>query len=180
MQKLSVPLLKQGKLECGPTALRMVLHYFRKNVSSDEIIKGVSGIKKYGVRTIKLADFARNLGFKVYCYSYNQKLSRGRAEIKKPAKSDILKFLKEKIPVILAVRSFLLFNKKPSSRGHFIVITKYEKGWFWYNDPKDGKQHQIKEKDLVLAWFNNILNSSAYLLAIQPKKVPPRVYFRLI
>lgn len=169
MQRLSVPLMKQGKLECGPTALRMVLHYFGKEVSSKEIIKEIGGIKKYGVRTIKLADFAQKLGFKVYCYSYNNKLSKGKAEIKKPAKSGIIKFLKKKLPVIIAVRQFLLFNEEPSDMGHFIVITEYENGKFWYNDPEDGKLHQIKEDDLIFAWYNNILDSSAYLLVLQPK-----------
>jgi len=169
MQKLSIPLFKQGKLECGPTALKMVLHYFRKEVSSKEITKRIGGIKTYGVRTIKLADFAEKLGFKVYCYSYNKKLSKGKTEIKKPAKSDITKFLKKKLPVIIAVRSFLLFNEEPSDMGHFIVITKYEKSTFHYNDPRDGKRHQIKEDDLMFAWYNNVLDSSAYLLVLQPK-----------
>jgi len=169
MQKLSVPLLKQGKLGCGPTALKMVLHYFDKEVSSNEIIKKISGIKKYGVKTIKLADFAQKLGFKVYCYSSNKKLSKDKAEIKKPAKLDIIKFLKKKLPVIIAVRSFLLFNEEPSDMGHFIVITKYEAGIFYYNDPRDGKRHQIKEDDLMFVWHNNVLDSSAYLLVLQPK-----------
>lgn len=169
MQKLSIPLLKQGKLECGPTALKMVLHYFDKGVSLNEIIKKIGGIKKDGVRTIKLADFAQKLGFKVYCYSYNKKLSKGKAEIKKPTKSDIIKFLKKKLPVIIGVRSFLLFNKEQSDMGHCIVITKYEKGTFYYNDPRDGKRHQIKESDLMFAWHNHVLDSSAYLLVLQPK-----------
>ena len=169
MQKLSVPLFKQGKLECGPTALKMVLHYFGKEVSSNEVTKNIGGIKKYGVKTIKLADFAERLGFKVYCYSYNKKLSKGKARIKKPAKSDIIRFLKKKLPVIIAVRSFLLFNEEPSDMGHFIVITKYEKGAFYYNDPRDGKRHQIEEENLLFAWYNNVLDSSAYLLVLQPK-----------
>ncbi len=169
MKNLAVPLLKQNKMTCGITALRMVLLYFGKNISSEEIIKKVGGIKKYGVRTIKLAEFAKNLGFKVYCYSYNKKLAKGKARIKKPSKLDIIKFLKKKLPVIISVRSFLLFNEEPSKAGHFIVITKYEKGRFWYNDPDDGKQHKIKEDELLFAWFNNILDSSAYLLVLQPK-----------
>lgn len=169
MKNLPVPLLKQGKLECGPTALRMVLQYFGKKVSNMAIVKKIGGIKKYGVRTIKLADFAERLGFKVYCYSANRKLAKGEAKIKKPAKSDIIRFLKKKLPVIITVRQFLLYHEKPSDMGHFIVITKYENGQFWYNDPEDGKQHKIKEEDLMLAWLNNVSDSSAYLLVIQPK-----------
>jgi len=168
MKRIPVPLLKQNKMTCGPTALRMVISYFGKQVSEEEILQKIGGIKKFGVRTIKLADFAKSLGFKTYCYSYNKKLSKGKAEIKKPSKFDILKFLKKKIPVILSVRSFILFNKKPSNNGHFIIITKYEKGEFYYNDPNDGKKHKIKEADLLFAWYNHILDSSGYLLALRP------------
>ncbi len=169
MENLSVPLLKQGKFDCGPIALKMVLQYFNKDISYNQIIKEIGGIKKYGVKTISLASFAKKLGFKVECYSYNKKLAKKIAKIRKPTKIDIIKFLKRKLPVIITVRSFILFNKKLSEIGHFIVITKYEKGIFCYNDPNDGKQHKIRENDLMFAWFNNVLDSSAYLLVLQPK-----------
>ncbi|MFH1452212.1 MAG: C39 family peptidase [archaeon] len=169
MKKLSVQLIEQDKLECGPTALAMVLRYFKKKISPGEITKEIGGIKKYGASTINLADFARRRGFKVYCYSYNKKLSKGKAEIKKPKKLDIIKFLDMKLPMIIAVRSFLLYDEKPSSEGHFVVITKYEKGKFYYNDPFDGKEHKIKENDLMFVWFNNVLDSSAYLLVLEPQ-----------
>ena len=169
MKKLSVPLLKQKKLACGPTALSMVLQYFGKEVSPEEIVKKIGGLMKSGIKTIKLADFAKSLGFKVECYSYNEKLAKGKAKIKKPTKYDIIKFLGKGLPVIIAVRSFILFNKKYSGHGHFIVITKYEKGKFWYNDPWGEKEHIINEDNLMFAWFNNVLGSSAYLLVLQPK-----------
>ena len=169
MRNLSVPLLKQKRLECGPTALRMVLHYFGEKVSSGEIIGKIGGIKRYGVRTIALADFAKRAGFKVECYSYNKRLAKGKAEVIRPDKTHILRFLKKRLPVIIAVRAFLLFDGEPTDMGHFIVITKYEKGRFWYNDPEDGKQHRIKENDLMFAWLNNVVDSSAYLLVLHQK-----------
>ena len=180
MKKLSVPLLKQTKLSCGVTALRMVLQYFGKNISSKEIVKRIGGIKKYGVRTIKLADFARSLGFKVECYSYNGKRAKDKARIKKPSKADIIKFLRKKLPVILAVNSFALHNKGLLGMGHFIVITKYEKGRFWYNNPLDGRPHIIKEEDLLFAWHNNILDSSAYLLVLKPRTQSKTVVLYLL
>lgn len=169
MRKLSVPLLKQGNLNCGPTVLRMVLCYFGKNVSQHEIIKKVGGTKKYGIKTVKLAEFARNLGFETDCYSYNKKLAQSKIKIRKPKKSDIINFLKKGLPVIIAVRTFLLYKEKPSKTGHFIVLIKYEKGKFWYNDPNDGKEHKVNEETLMCALLNNALDSSAYLLVIKPK-----------
>lgn len=170
MKNLSVPLMRQKKNECGPTALRIVLKYFGEDISQKEIISKVGGIKKYGVKTVDLAGAVEDLGFKVHCYSYNKKMSAGKAKIRKPKKSDIVKFLKKKLPVILAVRSSLLFGRKTSTPGHFIVITKYENGKFWYNDPRDGKNHKIDEEDLMFAWFNNVLDSSAYLLVLEPRQ----------
>ncbi|OGM05399.1 hypothetical protein A2715_04255 [Candidatus Woesebacteria bacterium RIFCSPHIGHO2_01_FULL_39_32] len=165
---MKVPLFKQkDKLDCGPTALRMVLEYYGKKIRADEIIKGIGGIKNFGVRTIKLADFARKLGFKTLCLSYNEKLSKGKAKIKTPSKSDIINVLDKNRPAILSVNTSILFgNKSPKDMGHFIVVTIYKNGYFWYNDPRDGKEHKIEEEKLLFAWFNNVLDSSAYLLAI--------------
>ncbi len=148
----------------------MALKYFGKDIREDQIIRSVGGIKKYGVRTIKLAEFAKKLSFRIECLSYNRKLAKGKAKIKKPNKKDILKFLKKDIPVILAVRSSLLYGEKSSDNGHFIVVTSYKNGIFWYNDPHDGKRHQLAEEDLLFAWLNSVLDSSAYLLAIWPEK----------
>lgn len=148
----------------------MVFGYFGKDVSENQIIKSIGGIKKYGVRTIKLAEFAKKFGFEEECLSYNRKMARGEAKHKKPDKKDILKLLKKNIPVILSVRSFLFYNKKPSKNGHFIIITRYQNGIFWYNDPGDGKRHKMTEEDLLFAWFNHVLDSTAYLLAVWPTK----------
>ncbi|MBN2067006.1 MAG: C39 family peptidase [Candidatus Diapherotrites archaeon] len=170
-RQIDTPKIKQDrKLDCGIAALRMVSRYFGKDISAKEIIKKVGGIKKFGVRAIELADFAKNIGFKVECYSFNKKLARGKAKIKPPEKADILKFLNKKIPVIIAVRSWILYNKRPSKMGHFIVITDHKDGKFSYNDPKDGKKHQINEEKLMFAWHAHIEDSSAYLLAIKAKK----------
>ena len=169
MKNIKVPLLKQGKMECGPTSLRMVLKYFNKTLSQKDIINKIGGLKKFGVRTIDLADFARNLGFDVYCYSNNEKFSHGKADIKKPNKSEILKFLRKDLPVIISVKSYILFNKEKSKNGHFIVVIGYEKGKFNYNDPSDGKQKEINEDKLMKALNENSVDSSAYLLVIQPR-----------
>ncbi len=169
MKKIPVPLFKQTHNACGPTSLKMVLKYFGKEISLSEIIKGVGGIKKFGVRSISLAAYSKKIGFKAYCFSYNAKMAKGQAEIIKPSKDLILKFLKKRLPVIIAVRTFLLRNQGYSKSGHFIVITKYENGIFWYNDPSFAKEFKIKENDLMFAWYNNVLKSTGYMLVIESK-----------
>lgn len=148
----------------------MTLAYFGEDIQEKELSKLTGGIKKYGLKTIKLADAAEKLGFEIECLSYNKKLAFNRAKIKKPNIDDILKYLNKKVPVIVAVRSSLLYDEKSTKAGHFIVISKWKSGFFYYNDPTDGKSHKIKEEALRFAWLNNVLNSSAYLLVIWPKK----------
>lgn len=167
---MKIPLYKQKKNTCGPTALRMVLRHFGYHVSESEIIKAIGGLKKFGVRTIELAEFAKRAGFNIECLSYNSKLAKRKAIIKRPNVQDILKFLKRKIPVMIAVRSAALYeDEKLKKMGHFIVITRHEKNRFWYNDPLDGRRHKIEKDKLMFAWHNNVLDSSAYFLAIWPK-----------
>src|SRR3989338_6957138 len=165
MRKILVPLLKQTKSACGPTSLAMVLKYFKNEIPLKKIIKDVGDIKSYGVRTTALAKYAKKLGFNVYCFTYNDKIKNAIQQ--KPSRNIIIKFLKKKLPVILAVRTFLLRNEKFSKGGHFIVITKYQGGKFWYNDPSSAKEHSIEENDLMFAWYNNVLDSSAHMLVLE-------------
>ena len=153
-------------MTCGPTALKMIAAYYGRDITEKEVLEIVGGLKKYGVATIKLAEAARKLGFKTESYSFSEKHAKGHAKIKKPDTEDILKFLKKKIPVILLVRSFILFGQKKNNDGHFIVITGHKNGKFEYNDPKDGKAHTISADELRFAWFNRVIDMSAYLIAV--------------
>ena len=154
-------------MQCGPTCVAMVLKYYGKEIPIKEITKGVGGVQKnIGVRCIKLSEYVKSFGFKTHCYSYNKEMSKGKAIIQKPSKEQILKFLKKGIPVIISVRSFLLYNKPYNKAGHYIIITNYKNGVFSYNDPYRYKRKEIKENDLLFAWYNNIVDSSGYLLAI--------------
>ncbi|MDZ7798570.1 MAG: hypothetical protein U5L76_03035 [Patescibacteria group bacterium] len=134
-----------------------------------EITKQVGGLKSYGVKMIKLAELARKLGFKVTCYSYNKKKAKRKAKIKKPDKRNIIRFLKKEVPVILAVKTYLLDDSRPRDFGHFIVINGYKNKVYTYIDSRDLKNHKIKEKYLLFAWYSNVLKSSGYLLAIEKK-----------
>lgn len=166
---MKIPLFKQKKNTCGLTALRMVLAYFGEKIAEDKLVRLTGKIRQYGVRTIKLSKAAKRLGFETECLSYNKILAGGKAKIKKPSTKDVLKYLKIRVPVILAVRSSLLYDEKPTKMGHFIVVSGYRDGVFHYNDPTDKKSHKIKEEALRFAWFNSVLDSSAYFLAIWPK-----------
>jgi len=69
--KFVVPIIKQKhKKACGATGMSMVYKYFDKDISEEEIIKEVGGLTKWGSFTVDHALMAKNLGFKVICYSY--------------------------------------------------------------------------------------------------------------
>jgi len=51
--------------------MSMVYGYFGKDISEKDVIKETGGLTKWGSFTTDHALMAKNLGFKVICYSYN-------------------------------------------------------------------------------------------------------------
>src|SRR3989338_2322569 len=117
---MKIPLFKQKKNTCGLTALRMALAYFGENIAENQLIKLTGKIKRYGVRTIQLSKAAKKLGLATECLSYNRGLASGKTKIKKPDTDDIINYLERRVPVILTVRSSLLYDEKLTKMGHFI------------------------------------------------------------
>ena len=94
MRKIPVPLVRQIRQSCGPACLAMVLKYYKGKKSLPEIIKSVGGVKSFGVRAIKMASYMRSLGYEVDCFSYDEKMAKGQANIIKPSEQLILKYLR--------------------------------------------------------------------------------------
>lgn len=90
-------------------------------------------------------------------------------KIRMPSMKDVKMFLEQKIPVILPVNTRVLYeNNSPIHSGHFIVITGFNKNKFYYNNPgRGGTAEQISSEKLFFALSNNVLDSSAYLIAIK-------------
>ena len=87
-----------------------------------------------------------------------------------PSLSTVRKFLSKKLPVLIAVNSAVLFEKKKDLRiGHFIVLNGYKKDVFYYNDPDSGKNKTISSDKLIFASSNNVFESSGYLIVIKNK-----------
>lgn len=93
-------------------------------------------------------------------------------KMKVPSLNAIKRFLNRKLPVVVAVKSVILFEKKKDLRsGHYIVLTGYKDGKFYYNDPKYGKAKSISAGKLIFALSTNVFDSSAYLIVIRPLKI---------
>jgi len=68
--KFKVPFYKQeGKNDCGPTALQMVLEYLGEKHSREELMNSVDSDKSGVTWTLGIAKAAAELGFKVEFYS---------------------------------------------------------------------------------------------------------------
>lgn len=94
-------------------------------------------------------------------------------KIKVPDKNDIVTFLEKGLPVLISVKAMLLEgdSKIKPDVGHYLVVSGYEadKRIFSVIDPFYGKEYEVEETKLMLAWHVNAIESSAYLLAFEPK-----------
>jgi ABC-type bacteriocin/lantibiotic exporter with double-glycine peptidase domain len=89
-------------------------------------------------------------------------------EMRIPSLSIIKKFLDQKLPVVITVKSAVFFEKKKDLKsGHYIVLTGYDNDKFYCNDPKSGKAKTISADKLIFALSNNAFYSSAYLIVIK-------------
>lgn len=93
-------------------------------------------------------------------------------KIKFPEKEDIIYFLERKIPALISVWAKTIYGNSDqlATGGHYLVVIGYDGKNFIVLDPYDGKEHTIDESLLLLAWCNNALDSTDFLLAIEPRK----------
>jgi ABC-type bacteriocin/lantibiotic exporter with double-glycine peptidase domain len=90
-------------------------------------------------------------------------------EMRIPSLNIIKRFLDQKLPVVITVKSAVFFERKKDLKsGHYIVLTGYDNDKFYCNDPKSGKSKTISADKLIFALSNNVFDSSAYLLVIEP------------
>lgn len=99
--------------------------------------------------------------------------SKQDIKIKIPDKEDIILFLKKGLPVLISVKAMLLEedSKINPDVGHYIVVNGYDedKRTFSFADPFYGNVWETEEMRLLFSWHHNAIDSSAYLLAFEPK-----------
>ena len=62
-----MPFFKQDtRYSCGPTALEMMMAYFKVRLGEEKLGRRLKVTKRYGTRNGKLIDAARKAGFYVY------------------------------------------------------------------------------------------------------------------
>jgi uncharacterized protein YvpB len=127
----NVPIYRQPYMDCGPTSLRMVLNFYGKNLSQEEIGKARRG---RGTTVSDMESFPRSMGFEVYSF-YDWK------------KEEMKYLIAQGYPLIaLGVRPpNWSKNEKYSGEGHYVVLVGYDESKNIYNvhDPNGGRKLEI-------------------------------------
>ena len=88
----------------------------------------------------------------------------GKYSTKIPTLNLIDKYLKKKIPVMIALAMNSLRSNPNKKSNHFVVITGQEKNYYLINDPstKFPRPYQLQNNKLLHSWYN----AGAFLLVI--------------
>ena len=111
-----VPLFKQERNKCGPSALASVLSYYGAQVDELQIIEATYTPSLKGSLITDLENYAKGLG-------YQTRSGQGTIEILKTA-------ITSKKPIIVLMDIGVWLVSKP----HFIVILGYDKDGFVVHD----------------------------------------------
>jgi ABC-type bacteriocin/lantibiotic exporter with double-glycine peptidase domain len=152
-----VPIYRQTYMDCGPTSLRMVLNFYGKNYSQEEVVKARWG---RGTKTSDMESYARSQGFIAYSYYDSDKKN--------------MKYLiAQGYPLItLGVPPPNWRDKmRYIGEGHYVVVVGYDetKKAFMVHDPAPGRRLEIPY-EVFKDFHSSSLSASNYVLCIYPKR----------
>jgi len=151
-----VPVYRQPYMDCGPTSLRMVLNFYGKALSQDEIGKARRG---RGTTVSDMESFPRSMGFEVYSF-YDWK------------KDEMKYLIAQGYPLIaLGVRPPNWSKKeKYSGEGHYVVVVGYDesKNIFNVHDPNGGRKLEIPY-DIFKDFHRSHTTHGNFVICIYPK-----------
>jgi ABC-type bacteriocin/lantibiotic exporter with double-glycine peptidase domain len=150
-----VPIYRQPYMDCGPTSLRMVLNFYGKNLSEEEIGRARRG---RGTSVSDMESYPRGLGFKVHSF-YDWK------------KDDMKYLIAQGYPLIaLGIRQAeWTKGERYSGEGHYVVVVGYDdlKHIFKVHDPNGGRRLEIPY-DVFKDFHRSHATHSNYVLCIYP------------
>lgn len=148
--KLRVPYYKQDKIyTCGPASLQMVFKFLGEFESEKTLTKKTGTSPDTGTSHKSMVSVARSKGF--VC-----------REIKRASLDDLAESLENGLPVIVN------FIEPTDNTSHYAVVTSIERGEVILNDPWNGKDFKIEEKEFVSRWHNKKNTSKRWMLVISP------------
>ena len=152
----NVPIYRQPYMDCGPTSLRMVLNFYGKNLSQEEIGRARRG---RGTSVSDMDSYPRSLGFEIYSF-YDSK------------KDEMKYLLVQDYPLIaLGVRPpNWTKGERYSGEGHYVVVVGYDdfKSIFNVYDPAGGRKLEISY-DVFKDFHRSHTTHGNYVFCIYPK-----------
>lgn len=143
-------------MDCGPTSLRMVLNFYGKNLSQDEIGRARKG---RGTVVSDMESYPRSLAFEVYSF-YDWK------------KEEMKHLLAQGYPLIaLGVRPpEWTKGERYSGEGHYVVVVGYDdfKNIFNVYDPNGGRKLEVPY-DIFKNLHSSHPTHGNFVLCIYPK-----------
>lgn len=141
---------------CGPSCLKMVLEFFGKSLSEDEIARRCGATQEHGVEAAGLMDAARTWGFSA--------TKKDHATF-----ADISVFLERGVPVIV--------DWFAQDDGHYCVVVGLDSANIYLQDPELGELRTIDRETFFRVWFDfpgNFIRENRDLilrrmLVIEPK-----------
>jgi len=135
-----------GASACGPTALGMAFEYFGKNIPTDQLIKESGMTVEEGSSIYSINKLANK-------YFPNSHFSYATVFLKDP-----LVYLKEQIDsgglVIVPIAG--RYSNKTAPEGHYLLVTDYNNGRVYANDPLDGTRVDISENHFLSLWTSKV------------------------
>ena len=146
--KLAIPFFHQKtEFTCGPASLEMVMRFLGKRVSEEKIRREAGTAREHGTSHQGMIEAATKEGF--YCY-INEASSLHEAK----------HFLELHIPVIVD------YTEPSDDEGHYAVVTGFSDNAIILNDPWNGRNFSISEKEFLRRWYDRDLRSNRWLIIV--------------
>jgi predicted double-glycine peptidase len=148
---MKIPFFKQDvNYSCGPAVIQMVLKFYGKFFSEEELMKRLKTNKNIGTRHEDMIDVTTKEGF--YVYSNNGSSFQ-----------EIDLFLKEKKPIVVN------FIEPNDNEGHYSVVVGLNDEDIILNDPWNGPNFKMKKTDFEKRWFSEDGRNNKWIMVVSDK-----------
>jgi ABC-type bacteriocin/lantibiotic exporter with double-glycine peptidase domain len=151
---------------CGPASLKMVMDYFGKDVSEEEVAEKCGRDSELGTDGLSIKNATEEYGFNV--------------EIQNNSSfDDIAKWLDRGVPIIVNwfTRGRSDYDDSQVPDGHYSVVVGLDDESIYIQDPEIGDGRIINRDDFYRVWFDfkgNVINEWDDIILRQIIAVFPR------
>ena len=146
--KLKVPYFKQDSINnCGPVALQMVFNFLGRFESEKALAKKVSVSERTGTSHMSMIKAVHGIGF--YCRTFRN------ATI-----GELKGLIEDGFPVIVN------YIEPSYNQGHYAVVIGFEQGMLLINDPWNGKNFRLSQKEFLIRWHNSTGTSRRWMMIV--------------